>query len=569
MMRLARLLPGVAGLRSLDRRAVGRDALAGLVVSALVIPAGLGYATAAGLPPVAGLYATVVPLVVYAFVGPSRVLVFGPDSALTPMILASVVALGLEGVDPLATAGALAVLVGLFCLAGSLLRVGTAAELLSRPIRYGYLNGIAVTVIVLQAPKLLGFDVEADVAAAGVVELIRGVADGRVRLTAAVVGSIVVAVLVLQRRRAPAVPGALLALAGASAAAAWGWLEGVPVVGDLPRGLPSPSLSTAVFPHLAELTAAAVGVALVAFADTSVLSRTWSARLGADVDPNEELRALGAVNLATGALGGFPVSSSATRTPVAVQAGSRSQVTGLVAAATIGVLIVVAPAATRFLPVAALAAVVAVAVAGLVEVRAVWDLRRIDPWELVVSVVCFACVVGFGVLTGILVSVALSFALFVRRAWRPYSTELVRVRGVKGYHDAARHPEGERVPGLVLFRFDAPLFFANADHFRAEVVALARRPGVRRIVVTAEPITDVDATAGEVLAGLLDDLDRLGVELGFAELKGVVRDKLDRMGITDRTGPGARTVGAAVKDYVAASAVAWHDWEDGPRPETP
>jgi high affinity sulfate transporter 1 len=563
---LARLLPGLVGLRGLDRRAVGRDALAGVVVSALVIPAGLGYASAAGLPPVTGLYATVVPLVVYAFVGPSRVLVFGPDSSLTPMILASVVALGLQGVDPLATAGALAVLVGLLCLGGSLLRVGTAAELLSRPIRYGYLNGIAATVIVLQAPKLLGFSVEADVAVDGVVEFVRGVAGGEVRRAAATLSVVVLAALVLQRRWARRTPGALVALAGASVAAALGWLDGVPVVGDLPQGLPRPALSGDVFGHLGQLVAAAVGVALVAFADTSVLSRSWSARLGADVDPNDELRALGLVNLASGALGGFPVSSSATRTPVAVQAGSRSQVTGLVAAAVIAVLIVAVPSATRFLPVAALAAVVVVAVAALVEVRAVWDLRRIDPWEFVVSVVCFGCVVGFGVLIGILVSVALSFALFVRRAWRPYSTELVRVRGVKGYHDAARHPEGERVPGLVLFRFDAPLFFANADHFRTEVLALARRPGVRRVVVTAEPITDVDATAGEVLDTLLDDLDRLGVELGFAELKGVVRDKLDRMGVVARIGPGARTVGAAVKDYVATTGVAWHDWEEEPRP---
>jgi high affinity sulfate transporter 1 len=557
-----RWLPGLAVLRRYDRRWLRRDLVAGMVLSAMLVPAGMGYATAAGLPPVTGLYATVVPLVVYALVGPNRVLVYGPDSALSPMILAVVVVLAADGVAPVATAGTLAVVVGGLCVVASALRVGTAAELLSRPIRYGYLNGIAVTVIVLQAPKLLGFSTDADTALAGVVALAGELADGALVPAAAVLSLVVVTGLLVVRRVAPVVPGALLALVAAGAASAAGVLDGVPVVGDLPSGLPRPGLSWDATGHLADLVAAAVGIALVAFADTSVLSRTWSARLDQGVDPNVELRALGLVNVAAGALGGFPVSSSASRTPVAVAAGARTQVTGLVGAAVIAVMLLAVPAATRHVPVATLAAVVVVAVLALVEIRPVWELRRVDPWELVVSVVCFTCVVTVGVLAGILVSVALSLALFVRRAWRPYSAELVRVPGLKGYHDASRHPEGERVPGLVLFRFDAPLFFANADHFRAEVLALARRAGVRRIVLTAEPITDVDATAVEILTALADELEAEGVELRFAELKGVVRDKLERVGLVPRVGAGARTVGAAVRDYATETGVAWRDWED-------
>ena len=465
--RLERLLPGVHLLRSYRRADLPRDLAAGTVLVALLVPAGMGYAVASGLAPAAGLYATVVALVVYALTGPNRVLVYGPDSALAPTILAAVVVLSAQGVPPEATAAVLGVLVGVICLAGSLLRLGSVAELLSRPIRFGYLNGIAVTVIVLQAPTLLGFDTDEPTALLGAVAFVRAVADGAVVGWVAVVGLGAVAVLVALRRLVPRIPGALVVVVATSVGV---WLVGpgpLSLVGDLPGSWPTVSLHADAWAHLPELVASAVALALVAFADTSVLSRTWGAHAGQHVDPNDELRALGAVNVAVGALGGFPVSSSASRTPVAVAAGARTQLTGLTAAVLLVVLLVVAPWATRYLPGVVLAAVVVVAVASLIEIGAVWELRRASRSELAVSVGCTACVLVLGVLTGIFVAVAASLALFVSKAWRPHSAELVRVAGLKGYHDVERHPEGDRIPHLALYRFDAPLFFANAEVFRA------------------------------------------------------------------------------------------------------
>jgi high affinity sulfate transporter 1 len=551
---LRRWLPGLDTARHYDRSWLRADLVAGAVLTALLIPAGMGYAEAAGLPPETGLYATIVPLLAYALVGPSRILVLGPDSSLAPIIAASVVPLAAG--DPqraVALAGLLALLMGLILLVGGLLRLGFVTDLLSKPIRIGYLNGIALVVFVSQVPKLLGFSIDGDSLLQDVAEIVRAVAAGEVNPTALAIGAASLVVIMVPKALGSRVPGVLLAVIGAIAAT-WlaGWQATVPVVGALPQGLPAPALSGLDMGDVASLIGPAAGIALIAFADTGVLSRTFATRRGETVSGSREMSAVGIANLAGGALGGFPVSASSSRTPVAEQAGARSQLVGVVGAALIVVFIVVAPGVTGYLPSATLGAVVVVAAGSLLDVAAVRRLWRMDRVEALLSIAAFLGVALVGVLQGIVIAVALSFIAFVNHAWRPYRTELVRVPGLRGYHDVSRHPEGERIPGIVIVRFDAPLFFANGgmfDDYTRSVVASAG-DDVHTVIVAAEPITDIDTTAVDELVELDDHLSSHGIQLLFAEMKGPVKDQLVRLGQADRFPPDHffPTVGALVDE---------------------
>jgi MFS superfamily sulfate permease-like transporter len=299
--------------------------------------------------------------------------------------------------------------------------------------------------------------------------------------------------------------------------------------------------------------------------DTSILSRSLALRGPRNVDPNQELVAAGSVNAVSGLFEGFPVSGSASRTPVAAASGAKTQLTGVVGAAAVLVVLAWFPGLLRNLPSAVLAAVVMAAALSLIQDRALLRLARIRPIEFVVRLVALAGIAIFGVIAGIGIAVAVSLLAFVRRAWAPHVAELVRVDDMKGYHDIVRHPEGRRIPGVVLVRFDAPLFFANADAFQRTIVHLAGdRQGVRWIIVTAEPITDIDATAAQALSDVLDLLEQRGVVLAFAELKGRVRDRLARTGLVDRIGPERfyRTIGEAVRAAVTATGADWIDWEE-------
>jgi high affinity sulfate transporter 1 len=560
------------GLDRYGRADLGRDAAAGLMLSALLVPAGMGYATAAALPPETGLYASVAALVAYAVVGPSRVLVLGPDSSLAPLIAAAIVPLAVVGgageERRVALAGLLALLVGLVLVVGGLLRLGFVSELLSKPIRIGYLNGVALVVIVGQLPALLGFSVDGDGLVSEARALLDGIADGQVQAAAASIGIAALAVILVLRRLAPRAPGLLVAMAGAIAAL-WAFDPvGVPVVGVLPSGLPAPALGTLTWGDVGSLAGPALGVALVAFADTGVLSRAFAARTGDEVDPNREMGALGAANLACGVAGGFPVSASSSRTPVAQAVGARTQLTGVVGAAAVALVVAVAPGFTRHLPTSALAAVVIAAVLSVADVRGTVRLLRMNPTECALSLSAFAGVAMLGVLRGIAVAVVLSLLAFVAKAWRPYMAELVRVERRKGYHDRGRHPEGRRVPGLVIVRFDAPLFFANAELF-ADFVRRsvdAAPPPIRWVAIAAEPITDVDTTAADVLERLDDELAARGIRLVFAELKGPVKDRLRRYGLGARFGSERfyPTVGTVVSGYLASTGTSWTDWTDSP-----
>jgi MFS superfamily sulfate permease-like transporter len=309
-----------------------------------------------------------------------------------------------------------------------------------------------------------------------------------------------------------------------------------------------------------------VAVALVSFADTSVLSRTYAARLHTPVDPNQEMVGLGVANLAAAFFQGFPISSSSSRTPVAEAAGARTQLTGVVGALAIALLLLLAPNLLQHLPHTALAAVVIASAIGLVEVSDLRRIYRIQRWEFWLSMTCFTGVAVLGAIPGIALAIVIAVIEFLWDGWRPHSAVLGRVERVRGYHDISRYPEARLIPGLVLFRWDAPLFFANAELFHERVLdAVATSPTpVRWIVVAAEPVTSVDVTAADAVCELDDALHAAGIELCFAEMKDPVKDKLKRFGLFTRFGEQTffATLGEAVDAYLANHPVEWADWED-------
>ena len=567
---LARWLPGLATLRAYERSWLAKDVGAGLALTAILVPVGMGYAAAAGLPVIYGLYATIVPLLVYAVFGPSRILVLGPDSALAGMIAAAVLPLAAGSSERIvALAAALALLSGAACLAAGLLRAGFVTDLLSKPIRYGYLNGISLTVLIGQLPRLFGFKASGETLAVQMAGVFRSVLAGRIDPAAASIGLACLGVIFAFRRWLPRVPGILVAVLGAMVVS-WAFdlpaRAGIAAVGPLPQGLPAFRLPEVSLADMHALLPAAIAIAVVSFADMSVLSRAYAKRGGYDVDRDQELLALGAANIAAGLFQGFAITSSASRTPVAEVAGARTQLACVVGAACIAALLVLAPSLVAPLPIPALAAVVIAACLSLVEITGVARLWRIRRGEFWLAIACFLGVAALGVIQGIFIAVALALAGFVWRAWHPYDAVLGRVEGMKGYHDVTRHPEARRIPGLVLFRWDAPLFFANAEIFRDHLLAaMADAPTPTRwVVVAAEPVTDVDVTA----ADMLDELDRTlhaaGMELMFAEMKGPVKDELKRYGLFHALGAENffPTIGRAVDRYVEVHGVAWRDWGD-------
>jgi high affinity sulfate transporter 1 len=567
---LNRWIPALPVLRTYQRSWLAKDVVAGLVLTAILVPVGMGYAEAAGLPAIYGLYATVFPLIAYAIFGPSRILVLGPDSSLAAIIAATIVPLAAGDPDRLvALAGMLALLTGGLCILAGLARFGFVTDLLSKPIRLGYLNGIALTVLIGQLPKLLGFSASGDGLIQEFISLVQGVAQGLTNPVTLAIGVVSLAVIFIFKRRWPRVPGVLIAVIGATLVVGvfdLATVAGVSVVGPLPQGLPSFQIPIVSFTDLGALLAGAVAITLVAFADTSVLSRTFALRGGYKVDQNQEMIALGAANVAAGLFQGFSISSSSSRTPVAESAGARTQLTGVVGAICIALLLVFAPTLLQNLPNAVLGAVVISACISLVDVKGVVRLYHLRRGEFALSVACFLGVALLGVIQGIFIAVALALLGFIWRAWRPHDAVLGRAEGVKGYHDIARYPEAKRIPGLVLFRWDAPLFFANAEIFREHVLqAVADAPTrTRWVVVAAEPVTDIDITAAEALSALDDDLQREGIELCFAEMKDPVKDRLKRYDLFTKLGTDFffPTLGRAVDAYLETHPVEWSDWDE-------
>jgi len=569
MRRWIRWLPGIETLRRYQAAWLLHDIFAGLVLSTMLVPAGIAYAVASGLPGIYGLYATIVPLLVYALFGPSRILVLGPDSALAAVILGVVVPL--SGGDPLRAvtlAAMMAIVSGTVCILAGIARLGFVTELLSKPIRYGYMNGIALTVLISQLPKLFGFSIESDGPLRSLWAIADALLEGKTNWVAFGIGlGTLMVILLLQNNKR--LPGILIAVVAATAVVGvldLGTRYDVAVLGPLPQGLPGFAIPWITYGDIVPVLLGGCAVALVSFADTSVLSRVYAARLGDRVDPNQEMVGLGAANLATGFFQGFPISSSSSRTPVAEAAGARTQLTSVVGALAIAILLLLAPNLLQHLPTAALAAVVIAAAIGLFEVTDLKRIYRIQQWEFWLSMVCFVGVAVLGVIPGIGLAIAIAIAEFLWDGWRPHSAVLGRAHGVKGYHDITRYPDARQIPGLVLFRWDAPLFFANAEFFKERVLdAVAKSPTpVRWLVVAAEPVTSVDVSAGDTVADLDKALHAQGIELCFAELKDPVKDKLKRFGLFSQLGEQYffPTIGSAVSSYLKINDVEWEDWEE-------
>lgn len=557
-----RWMPGLHTLLHYEAGWLRHDLVAGLVLATMLVPVGIAYAVASGLPGIYGLYATIIPLLVYAVFGPSRILVLGPDSALAAVILGVVVPL--SGGDPqraVTLAGMMALVSGAVCILAGLARLGFVTELLSKPIRYGYMNGIALTVLISQLPKLFGFSVETAGPLRDLWAIGGAILDGKTNWVAFAVGTATLAVILLLRG-SKRVPGILVAVVGAAILV--GTLDlagryGVAILGSLPQGLPRFAIPWIGANDIIPVLLGGCAVALVSFADTSVLSRAYAARTGTKVDPNQEMVGLGAANLATGFFQGFPISSSSSRTPVAEAAGARTQLTGIVGALAIALLLLVAPNLLRNLPTPALAAVVIASAIGLFEVADLRRIYRIQRWEFWLSIACFAGVAVLGAIPGIGLAIVIAVIEFLWDGWRPYSATLGHPDGVEGYHDITRYPQAHRIPGLVLFRWDAPLFFANAELFRERVLAAAAESPtpVRCVVVAAAPVTSIDVTAADALTELDLALQTEGIEFCFAELKDPVKDKLKRFGLFAQFGETRffPTLDAAVSHYLATHEV--------------
>ena len=569
MVKLARGL----SLSPFHREWLAKDIVAGVVLTTLLVPQGMAYAELAGLPPITGLYTSIMCLLGYAVFGPSRILVLGPDSSLGPMIAATILPLIAAKGDAkraIALASLLAIMVAVIMIVAAVAKLGFIADLISKPTMIGYLNGLALTILVGQLPKLFGFKVNAEGLIGEFTEFVRGLANGEAVPAAAAVGIAGIVLILVLQRWLPKVPAVLIMVVLAIAATSVFSLadHGVSLVGVLPKGFPPLTIPSVHLADLAPLAAGAAGIALVSLADTISTASAFAERTGQEVDGNGEMLGIGAANLAAGLFQGFPVSTSGSRTAVAERSGAKTQLTGVTGAVLITLMIVLVPGLFRNLPNPALAAVVITAALSLADIPGTVRLWRQRKAEFLLSIAAFLGVALLGVLPGIAIAVGLSILNVFRRSWWPYDTVLGRVAGLAGYHDIHSYPDADQLPGLVIYRFDAPLIFANAKTFRDEVKRFAAAdPPPRWIVIAAEPVTDVDTTASDVLEDLDEELNDRGISLVFAELKDPVRRKIERYGLTRTIDPRHffPTIGAAVEAFRQETGTRWPEVTGEPR----
>jgi high affinity sulfate transporter 1 len=536
------LTPGLRQFLIYQRGWLRGDVVAGVTVAAYLVPQVMAYATVAGLPAVAGLWAALVPLAVYAVLGSSRQLSVGPEST-TALMTATALAPLVAG-DPAryaVVAAVMAVLVGGFCLLGGLLRLGFLADLLSRPVLVGYMTGVAVIMIGGQLGKVTGVAVEGDEFVDQVRSFVAGVGGAHWPTVALATAALVM--LLALGRVAPKFPGALVAVLAATAAVVVFALEtrGIRVVGEIPAGLPTPSVPMLPAADLPAMLIPAVGIAVVAFSDNVLTARTFASRKGERIDANAELRALGICNVATGLTHGFPVSSSGSRTALGDAVGSRTQVYSLVALATVVAVMLLGRGLLENFPTAALGALVVFAALRLIDIAEFRRLGRFRRSELLLALATTAAVLGFGVLYGVLVAIALSILDLLRRVARPHDGVLGLVPGVAGMHDVDDYPDARPVPGLVVYRYDAPLFFANAEDFRERALAAAAEnpegtAPIEWFVLNAEANVEVDLTAVDALDQLRRDLEARGIVFAMARVKQDLRELLDAAGLVDKIG---------------------------------
>ena len=548
------ILPGLEQFRGYRRDWLRGDLLAGLTVAAYLVPQVMAYATVAGLPPVVGLWAALVPLAVYAVLGSSRQLSVGPESTTALMTATALAPLALG--DPAhyaALAAAAAVLVGAICFVAGLLRIGFLADLLSRPVLVGYMSGVAVIMIGSQLGKVTGISVEGDEFIEEVQSFIKGLRD--VHWPTVALSAAVLVVLLILARLAPRLPGPLIAILLATAVVAAFSLHrnGIKVIGAIPSGLPTPGLPGIGLEDVSALAIPAVGIAIVAFSDNVLTARTFAARHDQRIDANAELRALGVCNVGTGLLHGFPVSSSGSRTALGDALGSRTQLYSVVSLGFVLVVMVAGRGVLANFPMAALGALVVYAALRLVDVPEFKRLARFRRSELLLALATTASVLLFGVLYGVLVAIALSILDLLRRVARPHDAVQGFVPGLAGMHDVDDYPDADPVPGLVVYRYDAPLFFANAENFRERALAAVdeNEHSVKWFVLNAEANVEVDLTALDALDQLRAELESRGVEFAMARVKQDLRDSLEAAGLVDKIGEDRifMTLPTAVEAY--------------------
>lgn len=527
---------GLAQLRGYRSSWFRADLLAGVTVTAYTVPQCLAYAGIAGAPPISALWVAVMAMVIYALLGTSRQLSVGPEAATTVMVAAAVAPLA--GGDPVrwaALSAGLAIMVGLACIGAWALRLGFLADLLSHPILVGFMAGVGLIMIAGQLGAMTGVTLSSASAIGKAVEL----ADHLDEIRPAVLAlSIAVATfLVVLHMFWPLGPGSLLAVIGSAAIVAAFGLDryGIALVGAVPSGLPTPSLPTLGLGDVTALLGSAGAVAFVAYSDVALTGRAFAERTGEEIDPNREFLALGAANLAAGLTGGFALSASGSRTSIIDAMGARTQVAGLVAALSVAVVVLGAPGLIALIPKAALGGIVVYAGLRLVRVGELRRLWRFRSAELALAMAALIGVLAFDVLVGILIAMALSVAELFMRVARPPASVLGRVPGLAGLHNVEDYPDAETIPGLLVFRYDAPLCFANASDFRSRALAAvdAAGSGIDWFLLNAEAIVELDVTAADALRQLAKDFEKRHVVFAMARVKQELRKQIVRGGLLD------------------------------------
>jgi high affinity sulfate transporter 1 len=512
--RLARVAPGLPTLLSYERANFPNDFVAGLSVACVALPVGVAYAQLAGFGAEVGLYSSILPLVVYALLGTSRQLILGPDSATCALVAASVAPLAAGNNELYASLSVvLCLFAGLFCVAASFLRLGALADFLSKPILVGFLNGIALSIVLGQLGKVFGFSIEARGIVTRLIEFI-----GKLGLThgpTLAVGLTSFVVLLVSPRVLPRVPSALVVMALAALAVKLLALEpnGVSTVGAVPAGLPRlkiPELSLDMLPSLA---GESIGLALISFSSMMLTGRSFAAKNKYDVDADREFAALGTANIASALSQGFAISGADSRTAMNDAMGGRTQVAGLVAAAAIAAVLLFFTGPLRYVPIAALAAVLVRAAYSLVDIRTLKMFYRVDRREFALSLLATLGVVAVGAVQAILVAVILALVRFIRMVSQPRVEVLGSVEGLRGLHSIERHPKAKIVPGLLLFRFNAPIVFFNAPYFKKQALAAAAAagPGLKWFVMDMIPVTTVDITGLYTARDFIETLRGRGV----------------------------------------------------------
>ena len=536
-----RLLPGVPAIIGGVRRSAAADSRAALTVWAVVVPQSLAYATLAGVPSVHGLYAAMAALVAYAVFGTCRDLNMGAESTVAIMAAATVAPFVTSADDVVDLTALTALLVGGWCVLGFVARLGFIADFLSRPILAGYVFGSGIIIVISQLESLFGLDIDTDLYTTDIGAVVRNVGDAHGLTT--LIGLATIALVLVLRRLVPRVPAPLVAVVLGVVLVAWFDLdqEGVAVVGDIETGVPIPGLPDVSFEHVVQLLLPTLGIALLAYPDSFLTARSLADRGDYDLDADQEFLAIGASNLASGMLQGFPVNGSQSRSFVQAEAGGRSNLAGLICAALVLVTLALLTGLFEQLPNAVLAGIVIVAGIGLFaldDFKALWRLRRSEFWLGTVTV---ASVLVLGMLGGIAFAVGLSLLVTIAKVVRPHTAELGQVEGTDTFRDLERNPDATPIPGLMIYRVDDEMFFANASFVMRDIRRrlVEADPPVSALVIDAEGVSDIDTTAIAQLVDLVTDLDAADVEVSFARVRQPVRDMIERAGLRDRVGEHA------------------------------